>query len=252
MQYVASGFRRTTVGCALVGWLLVAAGVSAQAPQPRIWQGVYTQAQAERGKTTFSTACVRCHGADLAGTTAPSLKGERFLTTWGGETVTRLFEKIRDTMPPNFGTILDDSTKLDIVTYILQTNGYPAGSRELALGNELAAIQILRQGEQPKVQNFSLVQTVGCLARGDNDVWLLRSSSDPVVTTENAPTAEALATSAARPLGTGSFVLLSAAAFDPAAHQGQKMEARGLIYQEPGDALLTVTSLRNLGARCPG
>ena len=32
-------------------------------------------------------------------------------------------------MPPNFGTILDDSTKLDIVTYILQTNGYPAGAR---------------------------------------------------------------------------------------------------------------------------
>jgi mono/diheme cytochrome c family protein len=247
VQYVASGFSRTRLAYAIAGSLLVAAGVSAQAPQPRIWQGVYTAAQAERGRTTFSTACVRCHGADLAGTTAPSLKGERFMTTWGGETVTRLFEKIRDTMPPNFGTILDDSTKLDIVTYILQTNGYPAGSRELAVGSELAAIQILRQGEQPKVQNFSLVQAVGCLARGDNDAWVLRSSSDPVVTTENAPTAEALAAAAEKPLGTGSFVLVSAAAFDPAAHQGQKMEARGLIYQEPGEALLTVTSLRSVG-----
>ena len=42
-------------------------------------------------------------------------------------------------MPPNFGTSIDDQTKLDIVAYILQTNGYPVGPGELALtGNDLA------------------------------------------------------------------------------------------------------------------
>jgi hypothetical protein len=237
------------ISLVLTAWLLaLATTIGAHTPTPRIWEGVYTAAQAERGKSTFATACVRRHGADLAGTTVPALKGDRFITTWRGDTVSRLFEKIRDTMPPNFGTILDDGAKLDIVTYILQTNGYPAGERELSLGHELAGIQILREGEQAKVQNFSLVQAVGCLARDGNNAWLLRSSSEPVVTTENAPTADALAAAASKPLGNGSFVLLSTRPFDPDAHLGQKVEARGLIYQEPGDSLLTLTSLRSVGS----
>src|SRR5688572_18380738 len=218
-------------------WLAVVSA-SAQAPTPPIWQGVYSAAQAERGKTVFMTACIRCHGADLAGTTAPSLKGDRFMNAWGGESLSRLFEKIRDTMPPNFGTILDNGAKLDIVAFILQTNGYPA----------LAGIQILRQGEQAKVQNFSLVQAVGCLARGGNDQWMLRNSSNPVATTENAPGAGALTAAASTPLGSGTFVLLSAAPFNPSGSEGQKVEARGLIYQEPGDSLLTVTSLKSVGS----
>jgi mono/diheme cytochrome c family protein len=233
------------------GWMLALAGASAQVPPPKIWTGVYTTAQAGRGQATFTTACIRCHGADLAGTTAPALKGEHFMATWGGGSLSRLFEKIRDTMPPQFGTnILSDTAKLEIVAFILQTNGFPAGARELGAGDDLAAIQILRQGEQAKVQNFSLVQTVGCLTRGDSG-WMLRSSSEPVVTTANAPSAEALAAATSRPLGTGSFQLLSAAQFDPAANQGKKVEARGLIYQDPADALLTVTSLTAVGV-CEG
>jgi mono/diheme cytochrome c family protein len=237
---------RGSVSIALIAWLLVA-GAAAQAPTPPIWQGVYTAAQAERGKTVYLSACIRCHGADLAGTTAPALKGDRFMDTFGGEPVSRLFEKIRDTMPPNFGTILDDGAKMDIVAFILQTNGYPGGARELPTGNALAAIQVLRQGEQAKVQNFSLVQAVGCLARGADNQWVLRSSSVPAITTDSQPTPAALTTAASAALGTGRFVLLSAAPFNPAAAEGQKVEARGLIYQETGDSLLTVTSLKSVG-----
>jgi mono/diheme cytochrome c family protein len=227
-----------------------AAGLGAQ-DAPRIWQGVYTGAQAERGKTTFDTACIRCHGADLAGTTAPALKGDRFRATFGNETVDRLFIKIRDTMPPNFGTILDDAAKIDIVSYILQTNGYPAGGRELTTsGDELAAMQILRKGEQASVTNFSLVQTVGCLAKGPNDSWVLTNTAEPAATRDDAPSRDALTAAAARPLGTGTFLLLSAAPHSPAAHQGHKMEARGLVYQDPADARLTLTSLQMVGTAC--
>jgi mono/diheme cytochrome c family protein len=239
---------RTPLAAAIVIWSLAAA-VAAQAPAPSIWDGVYGAAQAERGRTVYLNACIRCHGADLAGTTAPALKGDRFFATWGGDSVSRLFEKIRDTMPPNFSTTLDDSAKLDIVAFILQTNGYPAG-RDLASGNALAAIQILRRGEQPEVQNFALVQAVGCLSRGENNRWVLQRSSSPAATTESAPTEAALTAAASVPLGTGSFVLLSAAPFNPAASEGRKVEARGLIYQESGDSLLTLTSLRNVGS-CP-
>ena len=236
--------------------LLAAAGVlftcvvvvRAQNPEPRIWQGVYTTAQAERGKTSFNSSCLRCHGDKLQGNTAPALSGDRFFTTWGSEPIASLFAKIRDTMPPNFGTSIDDQTKLDIVAYILQTNGYPGGPGELTQnGNDLATAQILKKGEQALVQNFSLVQTVGCLGRGPDNTWVLTRTSDPLVTRDDAPSAQSLASAATRPLGTRTFRLLSAKPFSPESHQGHKMEARGLIYSEAGDERLTLTSLRMAG-----
>jgi cytochrome c5 len=236
--------------------LLAAAGVlftcvvvvRAQNPEPRIWQGVYTTAQAERGKTSFNSSCLRCHGDKLQGNTAPALSGDRFFTTWGSEPIASLFAKIRDTMPPNFGTSIDDQTKLDIVAYILQTNGYPGGLGELTQdGNDLATAQILKKGEQALVQNFSLVQTVGCLGRGPDNTWVLTRTSDPLVTRDDAPSAQSLASAATRPLGTRTFRLLSAKPFSPESHQGHKMEARGLIYSEAGDERLTLTSLKMAG-----
>ncbi|HLG58267.1 MAG TPA: cytochrome c [Vicinamibacterales bacterium] len=224
-------------------------GMRAQDSPARIWQGVYTAAQAERGKTTFNTACIRCHGADLAGTTAPALKGDRFQSSWGGDVIESLFGKIRDTMPPNFGTILTDQAKLDIVTYILQTNGYPTGSSELALAsNDLASAQILKKGEQTSVQNFSLVQTVGCLARGPDNTWMLTRTAEPITTRDDVPSAQGLPAAANRQLGTRTYRLLSVMPFSPESHQGHKMEARGLIYNEPGDERLTLTSLQMAGS----
>ena len=188
-----------------------------QEPSSRIWQGVYTAAQADRGKAVFDTACLRCHGADLAGNTAPALTGDRFQATWGGGPVGSLFGKIRDTMPPNFGALLDDREKLDIVTYILKTNGFPAGPEELRLGgDDLASAQILGEGEVPGPQDFSL------------------------------------AASAASPLGSRTYRLLSLARFEPAAHVGHKVEARGLVYTEPGDERITLTSLQRAGGTCGG
>src|SRR5574339_752186 len=129
----------TVVAAVLVGGIALRAQ---QAAQPRIWQGVFTTAQAERGKATFLVTCQRCHNADLSGDRGPALKGERFMTTWGGGGVNRLFEKIRDTMPPFATSTLDDRTKLDIVTFILQTNGFPAADKELA-AEELESIDIV-------------------------------------------------------------------------------------------------------------
>jgi hypothetical protein len=222
--------------------------VRGQGPEPRIWQGVYTTAQANRGKTSYNSSCLRCHGDTLQGNTAPALSGDRFFTTWGGEPIASLFAKIRDTMPPNFGTSIDDQTKLDIVGYILQTNGYPGGAGELTQsGSDLATAQILKKGEQAVVQNFSLVQTVGCLARGSDNSWVLTRTSDPLVTRDDLSSPQSLASAATRPLGTRTFLLLSTKPFSPESHQGHKMEARGLIYSESGDERLTLTSLTMAG-----
>jgi hypothetical protein len=154
-------------------------------------------------------------------------------------------------MPPNFGTILDDQVKLDIVTYILQTNGFPAGNSDLVVGSaDLATTQILKKDEQATVQNFSLVQTVGCLATGPNNTWILARTAEPLTTRDEAPSDRGLASAASRPLGSKTFRLISVAPFKPESHTGQKMEARGLIYTEPGDERINLTSLRPTGESC--
>jgi len=221
--------------------LVSAIGLGAQqAAQPRIWQGVYTTAQAERGKATFLVTCQRCHNADLSGDRGPALKGERFMTTWGGGGVNRLFEKIRDTMPPFATSTLDDATKLDIVTFILQANGFPTGAKDLAAA-DLESIDIVAKGEQPKAQNFARVQVVGCLARGDENRFVLTNASEPVAAaTDNA----SLPVPAA---GTGRVMLLNAAPFKPDAQVGQRVEARGLVYHDERDTLLTVSALKAVG-----
>jgi hypothetical protein len=65
---------------------------------------------------------------------------------------------------------------------------------------------------------------------------------------DETPSAQALVSAGNRPLGTKTFLLLSATPFNPESHQGHKMEARGLIYNEPGDLRLTLTSLRMAGS----
>ena len=238
--------------CGFAAALTTSLRAQAPASEPRIWQGVFTAAQAARGKEVFTTTCQRCHGGDLMGVTAPALAGERFFESWDGEPLDRLFVKIRDTMPPTFGTgIIDDKTKLDIVGYILQVNGFPSGPAELVVGApDLAAAAILKKGQQATVQNFSLIQTVGCLTAGEGSSWRLTRTAEPVVTREDAATEQSLQSAAARPLGSRTFLLHSAVPFSPASHVGQKMEARGLIYNDPADSRITLTSLKPTGASC--
>lgn len=233
--------------------LALACAVVTQAqrePAPGIWDGVYTSEQAARGRATFEEACTRCHGRDLAGTTAPALTGTQFQQSWGGGTIEVLFAKIRDTMPPGFGTVLDDRQKLEIVAYILKANGFPAGLSELGPGDTLARTRILAKGEVVTVENFSLVQTVGCLASGAGGTWELTRSALPVTTLEDVPNDAGITAAAGQALGIGSYRLLSALPFDPAGHVGQKMEARGLVYTEPGRERLTLTSLTPTGVAC--
>jgi mono/diheme cytochrome c family protein len=217
-----------------------------------IWNGVYTAAQAARGKTTFETACIRCHGADLTGTNGPPLVGDKFLGNWEADSLNSLFVKIRDTMPPNFGTILEPEAKLDIVTYILQTNKFPAGSNDLKVDSEsLDAIQIVRKaGDVAAAPNFAMVQVVGCLSQGSNNSWVLTNTSTPIVTRDQPSTPEALKRAEAQALGVDTVQLLSVTPFKPDLHKGHKVEAKGLLYRDPSDKRINLTSLQMVASSC--
>ncbi len=98
-----------------------------------VWDGVYTDAQAERGRTSYQQTCLSCHRDDLRGdSTAPSLVGESFLFLWGDMDVGELSARIQKVMPPERPGSLPAQTYTDIVAFILQKNGFPAGGTELA------------------------------------------------------------------------------------------------------------------------
>ena len=99
-----------------------------------VWDGVYTTDQAERGKFSFQYSCSECHLNDLAGRSGPPLKGDRFTERWRGDTMDRLFNKIKTTMPADSSSRLPDGTYADILAYLLEANGFPAGSEELDAG----------------------------------------------------------------------------------------------------------------------
>jgi mono/diheme cytochrome c family protein len=98
--------------------------------------GLYTEAQAARGKAAFTQNCASCHGDDLSGRDpAPALAGGAFLSHWAARPLSDLFDKTRTTMPTDKPGALPPQMYLDIVAYLLQANQLPAGKNELASGS---------------------------------------------------------------------------------------------------------------------
>ena len=100
--------------------------------QPTVWDGVYNEAQAERGGVLYTSSCSGCHAADLRGdNTSPSLVGMSFTFLWGGSTLGALFERIQEQMPPDRPGTLSAQTYRDILAFVLRANSYPSGAQEL-------------------------------------------------------------------------------------------------------------------------
>lgn len=112
---------------------LVSAGsILAQQSSRTVWDGVYSERQADRGKSSYSRSCGSCHGASLTGgETAPPLAGGEFLANWNGLTAGDLEERIRTTMPFEAPGTLSRDVNTDIVAYIFQANRFPAGVNDL-------------------------------------------------------------------------------------------------------------------------
>lgn len=114
-----------------------------------VWAGVYSKAQAERGKDLYAKNCSKCHGENLQGkslsdsSAPPSLRGDRFVTNWADLTLDDLHTRIQTSMPPDTPGSLKDEEYLDIIAFLLEQNAYPAGNDQLPSSSDgLKAIVI--------------------------------------------------------------------------------------------------------------
>lgn len=111
--------------------LLLAGGIGTAQARSSIWDGVYTDAQADRGRTAYMQNCSRCHGATLMGTfEIPPLVG-RIMPYYAGSSLDALFDYVSNSMPLDRPGSLSPAVNVDIVAYILKTNDVPSGAKEL-------------------------------------------------------------------------------------------------------------------------
>jgi len=110
-------------------------GIAGAQSRISVWDGVYTDAQAERGHTLYMQNCSRCHGADLSGNyETPPLVG-RFMPYWSGSTLDALFDYVSTAMPLDHPGALSAGVNVDILAFILKSNEIPSGSKELSAGS---------------------------------------------------------------------------------------------------------------------
>ena len=117
-----------------------------------VWDGVFTEAQAARGRLAYSGACGFCHGRRLNGApddpdmrSTPPLARARFLREWEGRSLATLFEYTRVTMPEDNPTSLTEAEYVDVIAYMLSASGMPAGANELPTDSPSLAQILIRQ-----------------------------------------------------------------------------------------------------------
>jgi mono/diheme cytochrome c family protein len=104
-------------------------GVKAQAAPKSTTasRSYYSAAQAGRGKQQYAQSCAQCHMANLKGAgTAPPFVGDDFLHDY--YSVNDLYIKVSVTMPDDNVHGLSNDAYLNIISYLLQANGLPAGA----------------------------------------------------------------------------------------------------------------------------
>lgn len=128
----------------MIRFLIMAAlAVAAQETSRTVWDGVYSDKQAERGRALYNQHCASCHSDTLTGgEQAPPLTGGEFLANWNGLTVGDLMERVRTTMPVDKPGKLSRQANTDIVTYMFSVNRFPAGADEMP--RELEAQRLIR------------------------------------------------------------------------------------------------------------
>lgn len=145
----------------VAGMAIAVIGASARAQEPpapakptptSVRDGLYTDAQAARGRAAYMKGCAECHAPDLGGHEyAGALAGFGFQLKWADASIGELFGRMRS-MPLGRPGALERQEYLDILAYVLQKNEYPSGPNELTMAvaaQRWPRILIERVAKQP-------------------------------------------------------------------------------------------------------
>lgn len=232
-------------GCLLALVVVWASAVGLSARQPRtVWDGVYTGAQAERGRSTFNTSCLRCHGPLVDGVPV-RFTGDRFWASWGEDSLARLYAYLRQSMPNDAPGTLSPAAYIDLVAYLVSVNGAPAGSTDLS-AEMIPLTRLTRRSGDGALPEGALVAVTGCLVKSARG-WSVTRGTVPERARSADRVAE-LAAAADAPLGDATFSLLyPTSPLDGLV--GQRVLVRGLLVRRPADAV-NVMSVQTTARRC--
>jgi cytochrome c5 len=223
-----------------------------QTPSRTVLDGVYSEAQASRGKTAYTRACAGCHGDALDGVAAPSLIDSRFMDRWREGTLDALFNFMKERMPPGRGGTLPDNDYLDVLTYILKVNDYRAGPGELTPDLLAMVMLVGKNGPQP-VPDGALITTVGCISEEAGGRLVLTRAAEPARTRTSTSTPAELKASSQKNLGTLTFRMADMEAvpgFAPETHKGHKMHAKGYLVRQKDAERINLSSIEMLDSTC--
>jgi S-disulfanyl-L-cysteine oxidoreductase SoxD len=121
------------------------ANAQTPAPQKTTKDKVFSKEQAARGAEMYARSCDRCHDpAKVAPGKKPGPQtiGPKFLENWQDKTLGELYGTIFNTMPGDGVLILTADQTIDLVAYLLQANGFPAGEAPLKNDDAMKAVVI--------------------------------------------------------------------------------------------------------------
>jgi len=243
---------RALLASVLLG-IVLGAHLALGASGKTVWDGVYVAAQAERGRDLYAQRCSSCHGDFLdgdGGSGRVALSGATFADNWDAASLNDLFGKIAKTMPRGAPGTLQSAEALDLVAFLLQFNGFPAGTTPLAEEPELALVNIEGKDGPRPLRVGSGVRTVGCLTTDAAGAWTL-SRASALVRTRNPAVSTGPDADRARatPLGSRT-VRLTNATIGPQAKANTKVEVKGALSALGAEDGVTVMSLQTVGPSC--
>jgi nitrate/TMAO reductase-like tetraheme cytochrome c subunit len=100
----------------------------------------YTVQQAAAGGAIYQHSCSSCHGANLQGGSGPALTGSSWQQLYGGAKLLTPWGEIKGPMAEDAGANFTTQQALDILAFLLQNNGYPAGRFPLTDTRQLSDV----------------------------------------------------------------------------------------------------------------
>jgi mono/diheme cytochrome c family protein len=138
---------RTLLAGSVIVWAAAIGLASTAAPlataQKTTNDRVYSKAQADGAKASFNKLCADCHAFTVAAKKRPAdlpLGDDPFLKKWNGRSLDELVTLIVMTMPNDGSAVVTDAEAIDMVAYILQQNGFPAGPAALTKSSASAVL----------------------------------------------------------------------------------------------------------------